>query len=50
MQVFKKFYSLKITEIFTTMLRNINNLKSVKKSKKQFLFFFSQKKKKKKPN
>ena len=43
MQTFNKFHLLKISESFTIILWNINNLKSVKKSEKIFfnIFFLS---------
>ena len=34
--VFNKFHLFKISEIFTIILQNIHNLKSVKKSQKTF--------------
>ena len=40
MQVFNQFHLFKISEIFKILLWNINNLKSVKKSKK---YFFNEK-------
>ena len=37
MQILNKFTCLKVSEIFTILLCNINNLKLVKKRKKLFL-------------
>ena len=38
------FHLFKLSEIFTVLLRNMNHLKSVKKSKNIFFFFFQKKK------
>ena len=42
MKVFNKYHLFKISELFALLLWNINNSKSVKKSKKYFLIIFFQ--------